>query len=164
MSLGKIQELRKLINELDQEISEFVSSSPSAEEAGEELSELNFLKRDMSIVYDTFAGALSEMMGNIDHLTLSNGAVIEKKSSYDRKGWRHAEIASVVAQRIVQTSVDMDTGEVMKSPEEMAAEMLQYCAPSYWRVKECNKLNINLDNFCDVGELKTSIIVRKPKN
>jgi hypothetical protein len=118
----------------------------------------------MSIVYDTFAGALSEMMGNIDHLTLSNGAVIEKKSSYDRKGWRHSEIASVVAQRIVQTSVDMDTGEVMKSPEEMAAEMLQYCAPSYWRVKECNKLNINLDNFCDVGELKTSIIVRKPKN
>jgi hypothetical protein len=164
MSLGKIQEIRRLLNELDKDISEFMSSSPSAEEAGEELAELNFLKRDMSLVYDAFSGGLSEIMGSTDHIQLSNGAVIEKKSSYDRKGWKHSEIASEVARRLVQMSVDMDTGEVVKSPEQIAAEMLTYCAPSYWRVKECNKININLDNFCEVGELKTSIIVRKPKS
>jgi hypothetical protein len=164
MSLEKIQELRRLINELDIDIAEFISTSPSAQEAGEELSEMNFLKRDMALVYDSFSGALAEMMGDTDHLALSNGSVIEKKSSYERRGWKHGEIASAVASRIVQMSVDMDTGEVLKSPEEMATEMLKYCAPSYWRVKECTKLNINLDHFCEVGELKTSIIVRKAKN
>jgi hypothetical protein len=42
--------------------------------------------------------------------------------------------------------------------------MLAYCAPSYWRIKELNKIGLNADNFSETGELKTSIIVRKPKN
>jgi len=58
----------------------------------------------------------------------------------------------------------MDTGEVLKSPREIAMDMVTYCAPSYWRVKELNKIGINPDNYCEVGELKTSIIVRKPKD
>jgi hypothetical protein len=164
MSLEKILYLREQINELDKEISKFLSTSPSIEEAGEALAELNFLKRDMALVYDIFSGAFVEIMGNTEQLELGDGVSIEKKSSYDRKGWKHSDIASVVASKIVQMSVDMDTGEVTKSPTEIAEEMLKYCAPSYWRVKECNKINVNLDNYCEVGELKTSIIIRKNKS
>lgn len=164
MSLDRIQELRSAIMELDKDISSFLKENPSAEEAGTALAELNFLKRDISLVYDLFAGALSEIMGPVESLHLSDGTTIEKKSSYDRKGWKHADLGSAVAERLVKMSIDMDTGEVTKSPKEIAQEMLSYCAPSYWRIKELNKIGLNADNFSEVGELKTSIIVRKPKS
>lgn len=163
MSLDKIQELRSVIMELDDTIKLFLQDNPSPEEAGEALAGLNFLKRDIAVVYDGFAGALSEIMGPIESLILQDGTTIEKKSSYDRKGWKHADLGSAVADRIVKMSIDMDTGEVTKSPREIAEEMLTYCAPSYWRIKELNKIGLNADNFSEVGELKTSLIIRKPK-
>jgi hypothetical protein len=164
MSLDKIQELRSAIMDLDGAISSFLKENPSPEEAGTALAELNFLKRDISLVYDGFSHALSELMGPTESLALPDGTTIEKKSSYDRKGWKHADLGAAVAERLVKMSVDMDTGEVTKSPKEIAEEMLTYCAPSYWRIKELNKIGLNADNFSEVGELKTSIIVRKPKN
>lgn len=164
MSLDKIQELRSAINAIDVAISDFLSEQPSPEDAGTLLAELNFLKREMSVVYDSFSHALSELMGPIEALTLADGTVIEKKSSYDRKGWKHTDLGAAVAERIVKMSIDMDTGEITKSPKEIAQEMLVYCAPSYWRIKELNKIGLNADSFSDVGELKTSIIVRKAKS
>jgi hypothetical protein len=164
MSLDKIQELRSAIIDLDNVVASFLRDNPTAEEAGVALAELNFLKRDVSIVYDSFAGALSEIMGPTETLLLPDGTTIEKKSSYDRKGWKHADLGSAVADRLVKMSIDMDTGEITKSPKEIAEEMLTYCAPSYWRIKELNKIGLNADNFSEVGDLKTSIIVRKPKS
>jgi hypothetical protein len=163
MSLDKIQELRSAVMELDTAVSTFLAANPSPEDAGAALAELNFLKRDIAMVYDIFSNALSEIMGPAESLSLADGTTIEKKSSYDRKGWKHADLGSAVADRLVKMSIDMDTGEVTKSPKEIAQEMLTYCAPSYWRIKELNKIGLNADNFSEVGELKTSIIVRKPK-
>ena len=163
MSLDKIQELRQVIMDLDNQLSSFLSEQPSPEDAGAVLAELNFIKRDIATVYDVFSHALVEIMGSIEELHLSDGTTIEKKSAYDRKGWKHADLGSAVAERLVKMSVDMDTGEVTKSPQEIAEEMLKYCAPSYWRIKELNKIGLNADNFSEVGDLKTSIIVRKPK-
>lgn len=163
MSLEKIQELRQVIMDLDAELSAFSAGQPSPEDAGAVLAELNFIKRDISTVYDIFARSLAELMGSIEELHLPDGTTIEKKSAYDRKGWKHTDLGSAVAERLVQMSVDMDTGEVTKSPQEIAEEMLKYCAPSYWRIKELNKIGLNADNFSETGDLKTSIIVRKPK-
>lgn len=163
MSLDKVQELKSAINELDAALSAVLGDSPAPEEAARILAELNFLKRDLSIVYDTFSHAFAEIMGSMESVVLEDGTTIEKRSSYDRKGWKHGELGSAVATRLVQMSVDMDSGEILKSPQEIAEEMLTYCAPSYWRIKELSKLGINADNFSNVGELKTSIIVRKGK-
>lgn len=164
MSLEKIQELRSIIMDLDTEVSEFIKSSPKIEEACEILAEFNFIKRDITLVYDTFSKAVGEMMGNEEQVSLRDGATIEKKSSYDRKGWRHADLGAAVARKLTQMAVDMDTGEVERTPEEIALDMLSYCSPAYWKIKPLNSIGINPDNFCEVGELKTSIIVRKPKN
>jgi hypothetical protein len=41
--------------------------------------------------------------------------------------------------------------------------MLDFVQPSYWRVKELAKFGINADNYCEVGDYKTNIIVRKAK-
>lgn len=163
MALDKIQQLRESILELDAAISAVISENPSPEEAATILAEINFLKRDLSTVYDTLAHSFGEIMGSMESILLEDGTVIEKKSAYDRKGWKHSELASAVADKLTQMSVDMDSGEILKTPQQIAEEMLMYCAPSYWRIKELGKIGINADNYSNVGELRTSIIVRKPK-
>jgi hypothetical protein len=58
----------------------------------------------------------------------------------------------------------MDKGEVIMKSIEIAMKRLDYVLPSYWRIKELSKLGINADQYCEVGELKTSIIVRKEQS
>lgn len=164
MDFETIKEIRKLITKLDAEIGEVVRSSPSAEAAGELLSEVNFLKRDLAVVYDSLSAAMPKIMGSIQKLMLPDGTEIEQKSGYERRGWKHSEIGSAVADRLTKLAVDLDTGEITKTPRQIAMEMLDFCAPSYWRIKELNKIGIDADQYCETGELRTSIIVRKPKN
>jgi uncharacterized protein YijF (DUF1287 family) len=38
--------------------------------------------------------------------------------------------------------------------------MLSYGAVSYWRVKNLSKIGLVADEYCDVGEPKTSLVVR----
>jgi hypothetical protein len=162
--IDKINAIKKMITELDSEISEYVKSSPDLTQACEYLAEMNFLKRDFSFVYDTFSYAMIGVLGESESVVLSSGVEIEKKSAYDRKGWDHKSLGNAVADKLVKMSVDMDTGEVLKTPHEIAVDLLTYCAPSYWRIKELNKIGINPDNYCEVGDLKTNIIVRKAKD
>jgi hypothetical protein len=61
-------------------------------------------------------------------------------------------------------SVDMDTGEILSTPEEMITKVLDFLQPSYWRIKELQKIGIDADNYCEVKEAKASIIVRKAKS
>ena len=162
--IDKINEIKKLITELDSQIGEYVKSSPDINQACEYLAEMNFLKRDLAFVYDTFSYAMIGVMGDTENVLLPSGVEIEKKSAYDRKGWDHKSLGNAVADKLVKMSIDMDTGEVIKTPHEIAVDLLTYCAPSYWRIKELNKIGINPDNYCEVGELKTSIIIRKAKD
>lgn len=135
----------------------------SLSEAGEILLQLNRFKDDLKMVYDSFAQAFSDLMGETPEITLSDGSKIEKNVSPSRKGWQHKNLATEVAARLKDMSIDMDTGEIVLEPEDMAVQMLDYLYPSYWKVKELGKIGINADQYSDVGELKESIIVRKAK-
>lgn len=161
MSLDKIAELRLLIINLEEEVMKTIDDGATLEEAGNMLLQLNLTKRDMGTVYDAVAHRFGQMMDMESIVPLAGNAVIEKKSSYERKAWQHKEIARAVVSRLGQMSVDMDTGEVIKSPQDIAIELMTYCAPSYWRIKELNNIGINPDMYCETGQLKTSIIVRK---
>ena len=163
-AVEKIEQIRALITELDSELQSIADSDVEIPIACGILADINFLKRDLTFVYDGYAHLVGKIMGSTESIKLDNGAEIEKKSSYDRKSWDHKALASAVSDKLVKMSIDMDTGEVLKSPREIAMDMVTYCAPSYWRVNELNKIGINPDNYCEVGELKTSIIVRKPKD
>lgn len=164
MILDKLSQIKKLITELDAEIGEYVRSSPDINEACSLLAEANFVKQDFSFIYDTFSSGMVGVLATTDFVTLADGVEIEKKSGYDRKKWNHKDLGSAVVDKLVKMSIDMDTGEVTKSPRDVAMEILNYCAPSYWRVKELDKIGINADNYCEVGDMKTNIIVRRPKN
>ena len=159
--LEKIVSLRDSFLQLEQELRDYMSQNPEVEKACEVLLQMNLAKRDFGSTYDVLAMLVGEMIKGSEVISLPNGAQIEKKSAYDRKTWQHKELANAVAEKLVKMSIDMDTGEVLMSPEQIAQSMLTYCAPSYWRVKELNSIGINADNYCETGDLKTSIIVRK---
>jgi hypothetical protein len=157
-----IEAIRSQILELDELVGKQLPAlQPS--EVCDFLVQIHRLKDELSLVYASASHIASESLGDQSELLLSDGSRIEKKMSSDRKAWRHKEIASVVAKRLSSLSIDMDTGERVMSMEEVAERVLDYVQPSYWRIKQLSELGINADDYCDVGETKTSIIVRKAK-
>lgn len=164
MSILKIIELREQIKNLSEEIDTYVLSDASVTDASEGLLQLNLAKRDIAAVYDTLSNFVALKIGDEKEIILGDGAVIEKKVSYDRKAWEHKKLGSAVVDKLVKMSIDIDTGEVIKTPAEIAIQLLDYCAPSYWRVKELSNIGINPDMYCETGQLKTTIIVRKGEN
>lgn len=129
-----------------------------ADSVAEALFFLSRIKREITELYDQAQAKLIELMGDEPEFASGN-LNFEKKQGAPRKAWNHKDLSQLVADRIVDMSIDMDTGEVLKSTNEMIAEMLTYCGVSYWRVKELSKIGINADRYCDVGEPKTTIII-----
>lgn len=158
-----LSDFHRTIMLLDEQVSKFFSQQPPIEDAAKFIVSLNMAKAELSVVYDEAVHILSMLMDQQKEVALADGSSIEKKWGVDRRAWKHKELASVIAQRLVQSSVDMDTGEVTLSQEEMITRLLDFLQPSYWRVKELEKIGVNADMFCEVGETKTNIIVRKAK-
>jgi hypothetical protein len=123
------------------------------------IADLHEAKSQLADAWDYTSSLLIAIMGENPEIVFGN-KMIEKKVGAPRKSWRHDELADEVAKRIVASSIDMDTGEVMKSTEQMMLEMLSYGAVSYWRVKNLSKIGLVADEYCDVGEPKTSLVVR----
>lgn len=160
-----ITEFRTAVLNLDTAISEFIHDDKlTADEAAYALLRLNLVKTEVAMCYDYLAGVVGKVMGQATEIDLPDGGKVEKKWSSSRTGWQHKDLAATVASRIMDLSVDMDTGEVLLSTEEMIAQLLDFVQPSYWRIKELQRINVNADNYCTTGETKTSIIVRKGNN
>ncbi len=158
-----VDELNLQISAADSIVSEMKNSGADMKEFAEYVSVLHFVKGDFSILYDSACAALGASMKAVPEMILNDGTKIEKRAAADRKKWQHETLAQNVASRISDMAVDMETGEVVLTPQDMMVKMLDYCAPSYWRVKELAKIGINADKFCDVSESKESIIVRRAK-
>jgi hypothetical protein len=156
-----VEEIQTQINLIDRQIAAF--DIADKDEVAEFVSALHALKAEMSVVYDSACAVLVRSMKSVPEMVLSDGTKIEKRAASDRKKWQHDALAKNVASRIGDMAVDMETGEVVLTPQDMMVKMLDYCAPSYWRVKELAKIGINADKFCDVSESKESIIVRRAK-
>ena len=164
--MRSIHELRKAILEIDDRILMYSDCDHTLEDACDALLQLNLAKRDISLAYDSLSTHVAHLMeeSKKKDIGLTGGAQIERKVAYDRKGWRHKDLALDVARRLSQSAVDMDTGEVVMTEEELVVKLLDYVQPSYWRVGELGKLGINADNYCETGEAKVSLIVRKGEN
>ena len=156
-----IAEFREVINQLDESLSKWAAGGVDLDEACEVLVSLNRAKAELAMVYDSVSGVVSEAMADLPEIVLEDGAKVEKKFAAGRTGWQHKDLGQAVANRIVDLSVDMDTGEVLATPAEMISQVFEYVQPSYWRIKALQGIGINPDNFCEVGDTKASIIVRK---
>lgn len=159
-----VARFHKSILELDEAIDTFRDEVESVEDACAALVALNRAKFDFGMVYDHLSSVVSQAMEDSPEVDLPDGSKVEKKFSSSRTGWRHKDLGSVVAGRIVDMSIDMDTGEILATPAEMITQVFDFIQPSYWRIKELQRLGINPDMYCEVGDTKTSIIVRKSKS
>jgi hypothetical protein len=159
-------DFRRIIIDLDEYVSNINTETAELEEICSILLELNLAKRDLSIIYDSFTARVAAAMDShsTSGMNLAHGAEIERKVAYDRKGWQHKDLATAVARRLAESAVDMDSGEVTLSAEDIILKLLDYLQPSYWRVGELSKIGLNADNYCETGEPKVSLIVRKGKN
>lgn len=156
--------LNTLLIEVDAKLSEFADSNPAIDEVGAKLIELHAIKGAVGDVYSSYSARATRLFQEAQVEDMAYGENrIEVRTASDRKQWEHPRLIAEVARRLVSESIDMDTGEVMTSPEELISKVLDFVQPSYWRVKELSKIGINADKFCEVGEYKTNIIVRKAK-
>ena len=157
-----LDDANRSLMELERAFSK-LGESKDVETVCSALVETHLLKASMSVAYDSICHIVNGVMGNLPEFITSDGSKVEKRAGNDRKKWRHEELAQNIASRLSDMSVDMSTGEITMSPQEMVVKLLDYCAPSYWRVKELAKIGISADKFCEVEEKEASIIVRKGK-
>lgn len=64
---------------IDEVLTEYVSKSPALTEAGEILLQLNKIKRDLSVVYDSYSKKVLDLMGDNSLVDLPSGGSLEKK-------------------------------------------------------------------------------------
>ena len=159
-----LKNLMASLMEADKLLNEFADSNPDINEVGVTVVELHSLKSAMGDVYSTFSTKAVKLFEQAEVMDMALGeSRIEIRGAADRKQWEHPRLMAEVARRLVFESIDMETGEIMVSPEQLIAKVLDFVQPSYWRIKELSKIGINADKFCEVGESKTNIIVRKGK-
>lgn len=163
MAIKSLEDFASALAELNKELTDYIDSKPGIDEAAEGLAKLNFAKRELSVIYDSFAHGVGNLMGSSGMIETASGITIEKKTAADRKKWRHPELATRVAERLSEMSVDMDTGEIVMSAQDMVVKLLDYAAVSYWRVGKLGEIGVNPDSYCEQGDFKTSIIIREAK-
>lgn len=154
--------INKVLLDADINITE-TSDNWDLAEACDYLSYMHQMKTTLGLVFDSVSHIVSQKMGDTPEVTTSDGSKIEKKFASSRKAWQHKDLAAAVASRLNDMSIDIDTGEVVMRPEEIAEKMLDYVQPSYWRIRELGAIGINADMYCEVSEATESIIVRKAK-
>lgn len=143
-------------------ITESVADGDSIDVVAEGLLVLWRAKRDLAQAYQSLELKFAELMGEEPEVSLPD-ALIEKRMSTARKTWQHKELGQEVAARLLQLSVDMETGEILKDPQTLMMEMLDYAAPSYWRVKALERIGVDPNDFCETDDPKPSIRIR-PNN
>lgn len=161
--MNRLQVFRKEISDACSEIEALIKSEEtSIEDACSYLVDLYNIKKDVSMIYEEIMSSIAERMPQ-SMIFLPDGTEIERKQGADRKAWDHKGLAEEVATKIAQMAVDMDTGEVTLTPHEMMVKMLDYAAPSYWRVGELGKIGVNPGNYCETSEGKVSVVIKKGK-
>ncbi len=130
------------------------------ESASVTVAALDALKSDVSSMLETAKERLLALMDESPEYE-HNGIRYERKTGSPRKSWNHVALGREVTDRLIDSATDMDTGEIMATPRELMADLLNYAGISYWRVTELNKLGINADMYCEVGEPKSNIIMKR---
>jgi hypothetical protein len=155
------KEIRAQLISLDDFLNNEKTLNSELEEALGHLVELNKLKKEISELYDSYSSKMIDRMESVNEkeVKLQSGAELKCKSGAPRKAWDSENLMKTVYSRLRQSSVDMDTGEVGLSDEEIVIKLLDYLQPSYWRVGALNELGINADQYCEVGEPKTNIAI-----
>ena len=123
--------------------------------------DLHGVKKYASYLFDECQYVVTNRVGFLASPVVVSGATVEIKTGASRKAWDHSGLMRDVSRRIVDKSVDLNTGELTKSPLEMIQDVINYMGVSYWKVSKLKELSIDADEYCEVSEGKKSIVVRR---
>jgi len=135
----------------------------STEELLQLASDLHLVKSYVTELFNELQLVVTEHIGHMAVPVAVDGATVEIKAGSPRKSWDHASLIDDVSKRIVDSSVDLNTGEVIKTPTEMIKEALQFAGISYWKVTKLKELHLDADEYCEVGEAKKQLVIRRSK-
>lgn len=124
-------------------------------------SDLHLVKTLVSDLFNELQTVVTDHVSSLPAPVSVEGATVEIKSGSPRKSWDHSSLISDVSKRIVDKSVDLETGEVTMSPREMIEHAIEYMGVSYWKVGKLKELHIDADEYCEVGESKKSLVIRR---
>jgi hypothetical protein len=122
---------------------------------------LDLAKKRLRELYDNYEQAVWPSFRQ--PLNLPNGVRLESLVSTPRAGWKHKELGKEVAKKIVDSSFDFDTGEMLKSHEDMVTELLRYVGVSYWKLTPLREVGIDPDKYSIPKDEKKSIKITRPK-
>jgi len=158
----KVESLRCAAYELLDEITAH-GLSGTTEELAEAAVDVHSL---LGLIKDMYGAVSADVIHQVEFTPEPidvGGVTVEIKSGSPRKKWDHTAAISDVADRLKDLAVDMDTGERLMSTEQIISEVAKYAGISYWRVKPMKDLGLNVDMYCEVGDAKTNLVIRKGK-
>lgn len=157
-----IVEQVELVNSMLLEIYKTVEETPldSMDDLALALVAIDGMRTECTVVRDFAEQRLVDSMDELPEMEVS-GAVLVKRRSDSRKAWSHKELVADVATRLVQSSVDFETGEMTKSTEELISQVLEFAGVSYWKVKALSSIGLSADDYCEVTEGPMKIRIQR---
>ena len=157
-----ISELSRLVEHLDV-MTRFAAEDEieNLESAVELLVALNSVKSRLGVSYSSYEQTIATGMEDDYMLHLPGNIEVTRREGAPRKKWDHQKLGKAVVERLVDQSIDFDTGEILKSTEEIAMGLLQYAAPSYWRVKELKKIGLDAGKYSELGDPKVTVSIKR---
>ncbi len=136
------------------------TSEGSLAELATTLLGLDDLRVNLATVRDVCEQRLVAEMDDLPEFAV-DGAVMQKRRADSRKAWDHKVLVTDLADRLVQMSTDMETGERLQTPEELITQVLDYAGVSYWRIGALNKIGLSADDYCEVTEGPSKIRIQR---
>lgn len=121
---------------------------------------LDDLRANCTVVKDFAESLVVTAMADLPEMEVG-GAVLMKRRSDSRKAWDHKALVADLAGRLVQSSVDFETGEMTKSTEQLISEVIDYAGVSYWKVTALNKVGLVANEYCEVTEGSEKIRIQR---
>jgi hypothetical protein len=159
-----VDELRRLVQHLDmmaRQSSEDEIEQDDLREAIEQLVALNSVKATFKVAYETYEATIADAMSDEYMVKLPGNIEVTRMEGAPRKQWDHKALGKKVAEQLVNQSIDFETGEILKTTEEVVVGLLQYAAPSYWRIKELKKIGIDAGKYSKFGDPKISVSISR---
>jgi hypothetical protein len=154
---------RKQFADLSGVVEEYArSSDDGVEDLAQLFIAVDNLRKDVNMVHESVMSMIAERMQE-EVVFLENGMQLEKKQGEDRKKWDHSGLAVEVARKIQQLSIDPDTGEITMTPDEMMIKMLDFAAPSYWRLTQLRSIGVDADKYCEKSDGKVRLVPSQTK-
>lgn len=164
MNIDDAFESLTALSEQLKEVERFLFSFPDEVERDEMLqyaSDLHSIKRTVGDLFDECQRIVTDRVGFLASPVSVNGATVEVKNGAARKSWDHQSLMQDVSRRLVDKNIDLETGEVSKSPRDLIQEVMEYMGVSYWKVSKLKELHIDADEYCEVSEGKKSLVIRR---